>query len=71
MNKGTTMIATKTFSNLDYNNFEKHMEDRAFLKLQLVSFRVEDNKSLELVLSGHTDMLTTMTNFINCKANWV
>jgi hypothetical protein len=65
-----TNTTTATFANLDYVNFDQHMEDAKFLGLKMVSFRVENDLLLNLVLSGNLPMLKSMANFINCKANW-
>lgn len=63
-------VVTATFSNLDYTNFDQHMEDAAFLNLSMVSFRVEDDKLLDLVLRGNYEMIKTFTSWVNNPANW-
>lgn len=61
---------TATFANLDYVNFDQHMEDARFLNLQMQSFRVEDNKYLTLVLKGNYEMIKTFTGWVNNADNW-
>jgi hypothetical protein len=61
---------TATFANLDYNDFDQLMEDRNFLRLSLVSFKVVNDKYLTLVLKGNYDMIRTFTNWVNNPKNW-
>jgi hypothetical protein len=60
----------KTFSNLDYQLFDQYMDDRKFLNLEMVSFKVVDDSDLELTLSGNKEMLTSFNNFLQCESNW-
>ena len=61
---------TATFANLDYNDFDQLMEDKSFLRLTLVSFKVVDDKYLTLVLRGDYEMIKTFTNWVNNPKNW-
>lgn len=61
---------TATFSNLDYANFAQHMADKNFLGLTLVSFKVTDEKYVDMVLKGNYEMIKTFTNWVNNPKNW-
>ena len=63
-------MTTATFLNLDYNLFDQHMADARFLNLKLVSWRVEDNKWLNLELKGDDMMLKTFDNWLYEARNW-
>ena len=57
------MTATRLFTGLDYKNFDQHIEDMKFLNLTMVSFRVEDEKLLELTLQGKSEMLKAFSGW--------
>ena len=59
-----------TFLNLDYKFFDQYMADAKFLNLKLVSWRVEDNKWLNLELKGDSLMLKTFDNWLHEPRNW-
>ena len=61
---------TATFQNLDYANFDQLMQDADFLRLEMVSFRVEDETYLTLVLKGNYEMIKTFTSWVNNPKNW-
>ena len=61
---------TATFSNLDYVNFDQYMLDKTFLGLSLVSFKVTDEKYVDIVLKGNYEMIKTFTNWVNNPRNW-
>ena len=62
--------STKTFQTLDYKLFDQYMQDAKFLNLKLVTFRVKNEKELDLTLSGNSEMLKTFTSWINNRSNW-
>lgn len=61
---------TATFANLDYKNFDQHMEDARFLNLIMKSFKVVDNKDLTLELRGNYEMIKSFTTWLNNPDNW-
>ena len=61
---------TATFANLDYVNLDLYMDDAKFLNLKLVSWKVVDDRYLDITLQGNYEMIKSYTNFINYEPNW-
>ena len=62
---------TATFSNLDYANFDQYIQDADFLRLQMVSFSVEDELYVTMVLKGDYEMIKTFDSWIHNEENWI